>query len=184
MTTVTYPPAEVKKRDLPGGFAMWIFIFAELVVFGIFFLTYAYTRANNVALFNQYQQHLERETGAINTVVLITSSFFVVLAVSAIRQNAAMHCANWIILAVLMGGVFAYLKLLEFAAKHSDGITLSSNTFYMFYLSLTFFHFMHVLLGMVILAVVAVKAWQRAYNAENHTGVETGTSYWHMVDLV
>jgi len=43
---------------------------------------------------------------------------------------------------------------------------------------------MHVLMGMVILAVVAVKARQGAYSAENHAGVETGASYWHMVDLV
>ena len=74
--------------------------------------------------------------------------------------------------------------MLEFGSKYADGITLSSNTFYMFYLSLTFFHFMHVLMGMVILTVVAEKAWQGAYSAETHAGVETGASYWHMVDLV
>jgi nitric oxide reductase NorE protein len=54
----------------------------------------------------------------------------------------------------------------------------------MFYLSLTFFHFMHVILGMVILAVVMVKAHQGGYSRDDHTGVETGASYWHMVDLV
>jgi nitric oxide reductase NorE protein len=54
----------------------------------------------------------------------------------------------------------------------------------MFYLSLTFFHFMHVILGMVILAAVAVKAGRGGYSREDHVGVETGASYWHMVDLV
>ena len=174
----------MKKHDLPGDFAIWIFIFAELLVFGVFFLSYAFARANNVELFDEYQQTLDRESGAINTIILITSSLFVVRAVNAIRHNAARLCARWIGLAVLLGGVFVYLKLLEFGAKHADGITLSTNTFYMFYLSLTFFHFMHVLMGMVILAVVAVKARQGAYSAENHAGVETGASYWHMVDLV
>ena len=184
MTTVANPSAGRKKQDLPGDFAIWIFIFAELLVFGIFFLAYAFARAGNVELFNEYQQHLDRESGAINTIVLITSSYFVVLAVNAIRHNAAQLCARWIGLAVLLGGVFVYLKLFEFGSKHADGITLSTNTFYMFYLSLTFFHFMHVLMGMVILTVVAVKAWQGAYSAETHAGVETGASYWHMVDLV
>ncbi len=174
----------MKKHDLPGDFAIWIFIFAELLVFGVFFLSYAFARANNVELFDEYQQTLDRESGAINTIILITSSLFVVRAVNAIRHNAARLCATWIGLAVLLGGVFVYLKLLEFGAKYADGITLSTNTFYMFYLSLTFFHFMHVLMGMVILAVVAVKARQGAYSAENHAGVETGASYWHMVDLV
>ena len=54
----------------------------------------------------------------------------------------------------------------------------------MFYLSLTFFHFMHVRMGMVILGFVAAKAYLGGYDADHHTGVETGASYWHMVDLV
>ncbi len=174
----------MKRQDLPGDFAIWIFIFAELLVFGIFFLAYAFARAGNVELFNEYQQHLDRETGAFNTFVLITSSLFVVRAVNAIRYNASGACARWLGCAVLSGGVFVCLKLMEFGARHAEGITLSTNTFYMFYLSLTFFHFMHVLMGMAILAVVAVKAHRGDYSAENHTGVETGASYWHMVDLV
>jgi nitric oxide reductase NorE protein len=184
METVANPPATMNRQDLPGDFAIWIFIFAELLVFGIFFLAYAFARANNVELFNEYQQYLDRETGALNTVVLITSSFFVVRAVNAIKHNAAESCARWLGFAVLSGGVFVWFKLMEFGVKYADGITLSTNTFYMFYLSLTFFHFMHVLMGMVILAAVAVKARRGDYSAENHAGVETGASYWHMVDLV
>jgi nitric oxide reductase NorE protein len=184
MTAVASPPAETKKQDLPGDFAIWIFIFAELLVFGVFFLAYAFARASNVELFNECQQRLDRESGAINTLVLITSSYFVVRSVNAIKQGAAGQCARWLGFAVLSGGVFVCLKLIEFAAKHAEGITLSTNTFYMFYLSLTFFHFMHVLMGMIILTVVAVKARRGDYSAENHAGVETGGSYWHMVDLV
>ena len=63
-------------------------------------------------------------------------------------------------------------------------MSLSTNTFYMFYLSLTVFHFMHVILGMVILVAVALKAGRGGYSAREYTGVETGASYWHMVDLV
>ena len=184
MSTVGLPRAGETKRGLPGDFAIWIFIFAELLVFGVFFLSYACTRAAHVELFNHYQQHLNRESGAINTIILITSSFFVVRAVNAIKHGASALCARWLGLAVLSGVVFVWIKLLEFAAKHAEGISLSTNTFYMFYLSLTFFHFMHVLMGMVILTVVAVKAGRGDYSVENHTGVETGASYWHMVDLV
>ncbi len=179
------PPAEVvNQRDLPGDFAIWIFIFAELLVFGVFFLAYAFARSSNVELFNSFQRQLDRESGAINTIVLITSSFLVVRAVNAIKQGAASACTRWLAAAVLLGAVFVWVKLMEFGAKHAEGVTLSTNTFYMFYLSLTFFHFMHVLMGMVILTVVAVKAHQGAYSVANHTGVETGASYWHMVDLV
>jgi len=54
----------------------------------------------------------------------------------------------------------------------------------MFYLSLTFFHFMHVLMGMVILAVIIMKAKRGGYSAQDHVGVETGASFWHMVDFL
>lgn len=177
-------PAATGQRDLPGDFAIWIFIYAELLVFGIFFLSYAFARAGNPELFNTHQQFLDRESGALNTVILITSSWFVVRAVNAIRADRARSCARWLGLALLCGAAFVVIKLLEFKAKYAAGISLSTNTFYMFYLSLTFFHFMHVLMGMVILGAVGAKTLRGSYSAAAHTGVETGASYWHMVDLV
>jgi nitric oxide reductase NorE protein len=163
---------------------MWCFIFAELLVFGIFFLVYAFTRANNVELFNASQLTLDRTSGLINTVLLITSSYFVVRAVEAIRRDRHQICVRWLVAAMVCGGGFLVLKLIEFAAKVEAGITMSTNTFYMFYLFLGFFHFMHVVLGMVILGAVALHARRGGYSAHNHAGVETGASYWHMVDLV
>lgn len=163
---------------------MWIFILAELLVFAIFFASYAFARSHNVALFNEYQQTLNRDIGAANTVILITGSLFVVLAVQAVRDGKIPLCRNWLLAAVAMGFLFLSLKIIEFADKFSHGINLSTNAFYMFYLSLTFFHFMHVILGMVILTAVAWKAHYGAYSMINYVGVETGASYWHMVDLV
>lgn len=173
-----------KPGTPPGDLAIWFFIFAELLAFGIFFLAYAFARAHNVELFNESQQHLNRESGAVNTLVLITSSYFVVRAVAAIREGLSRQCARWLGAAIGLGGVFLVIKLFEFHAHFSAGISLSTNTFYMFYLSLTIFHFMHVILGMVILAAVMLKARRGGYTAEHHTGVETGASYWHMVDLL
>ena len=168
----------------PGDLAIWVFIFAELLAFGVFFVAYAFARANNVELFNESQQHLNRTSGAINTLVLITSSYFMVRAVAAIKQGLSNSCARWIASAIGLGFVFLAIKIAEFNATFAAGISLSTNTFYMFYLSLTIFHFMHVILGMVILAAVMVKALRGGYSAENHIGVETGASYWHMVDLL
>ena len=168
----------------PGDLAIWFFIFAELLAFGVFFVAYAFARAHNVELFNESQQHLNRTSGAINTLVLITSSYFMVRAVAAIKQGLSNLCTQWIAAAIGLGFVFLAIKMVEFHEIFSAGISLSTNTFYMFYLSLTIFHFMHVILGMVILAAVMLKAKSGGYSAENHTGVETGASYWHMVDLL
>lgn len=168
----------------PGDLAIWFFIFAELLAFGVFFVAYAFARAHNVELFNESQQHLNRESGAINTLVLITSSYFMVRAVAAIKQDLSRQCSRWIGAAIGLGFVFLAIKIAEFNEKFSAGISLSTNTFYMFYLSLTIFHFMHVILGMVILAAVMLKARRGGYSTADHTGVETGASYWHMVDLL
>lgn len=172
------------RRYPPGDLAIWVFILAELLVFGVFFTAYAFTRLNNVELFNEYQQHLNTNSALINTITLISSSYFVVRAVAAIRENDLRLSERWTWAAFAMGILFLIVKGAEFAHHFGMGINLSTNTFYMFYLSLTFFHYMHVIMGMVILAAVAVKTRQGAYSAENHTGVETGASYWHMVDLV
>ena len=180
-STTAHPGA---KNYPPGDLAIWLFIYAELLAFGIFFLSYAFARSKNVELFNHSQLLLNRESGAINALVLITSSYFVVRAVAAIKEGHAKVCANWLGGAIGLGMVFVVIKLFEFGAKFSQGISLSTNTFYMFYLSLTMFHFMHVILGMVILAAVMLKARRGGYTPENHTGVETGASYWHMVDML
>jgi len=171
-------------RHPPGDLAIWIFILAELLVFAVFFGAYAFTRAKHVELFNTYQLTLDQNAALINTLALITSSYFVVRAVASIRDGAAAGCVRWLLGAIGMGGVFLAVKIAEYAHHFGQGVSLSTNTFYMFYLSLTFFHFMHVIMGMVILGAVAYKAHRGAYSAAGHTGVETGASYWHMVDLV
>jgi nitric oxide reductase NorE protein len=172
------------SRRPPGDLAIWFVIFAELLTFGIFFLSYGFTRAHNVALFDASQQLLDRRTGAINMVLLITSSYFVVRAVAAVKADDSRGSARWLLAAMGLGAGFILLKLSEFAHSYAAGITLSTNTFYMFYLSLTVFHFMHVVIGLLILGVIARKAWRGGYSAAEHTGVETGAVYWHMVDMV
>jgi nitric oxide reductase NorE protein len=173
-----------EPKLLPGDLAMWFFIFMELLVFGIAFIGYAVIRVQNLEMFNKFQLTLNKELGAANTLLLITSSYFVVRAVNAIKQNEVRSCYYWLYAAIAGGAGFLILKSLEYHDKFSAGINLSTNTFYMFYLSLTMFHFLHVILGMIILLAVAIKAQGGAYSAINHTGVESGASYWHMVDLV
>lgn len=163
---------------------MWFFILAELLVFGVFFLAYAFARTHNVEIFNASQRELDRFSGVVNTVLLISSSYFVVIAVSRIRRGNSRACANWLIIAMICGAAFLALKLSEFSDKIAAGINMSTNTFYMFYLGLGFFHFMHVVLGMVILGAVALKTRRGGYSTADHAGVETGGAYWHMVDLV
>ena len=173
-----------EPKLLPGDLAIWFFIFMELLVFAIAFIAYTITRAQNLEQFNEFQLTLNQEFGAINTILLITSSYFVIRAVHAIKLDNVKACINNLNIALGFGAGFLLLKSFEYYDKFSAGITLSTNTFYMFYLSLTLFHFLHVILGMIILGAIAFKAKRGNYSAVNHFGVESGASYWHMVDLV
>jgi len=177
-------PSIPEAKLLPGDLAIWFFIFMELLVFGIFFIIYGVMRIENIELFNEYQRTLNRELGLANTLLLISASYFVVRAVQSIRHNNVTSCVYWLYVALVGGAGFLILKSLEYQEKFSAGISLSTNTFYMFYLSLTLFHFLHVVLGLLILFAVVIKAKRGAYSSANHTGVETAASYWHMVDLV
>ena len=182
--TSPIPPSAGTAPHLPGDLAIWVFILSEMLVFALFFAAYAFARAQNVELFNQYQQTVDRNLGALNTLLLITGSWFVVRAVQAAQRDEQAAVPPNLLLGFLCGGGFVGVKLVEYAAKFGAGVTLSTNTFYMFYISLTFFHFMHVLLGMVILAVLWVQARRGAYGSRDAHGLESGAAYWHMVDLL
>ena len=188
MSDAKYTNAAADSCDsparLPGDLAVWFFILAELLVFAVFFLSYAFARARNVALFNASQLTLDLDAGAINTVLLITSSWFVVLAIKAVKQGNTTAGAGWLVAAMLGGFGFLVIKVIEYVAKFGAGISLSTNTFYMFYISLTFFHFMHVILGMVVLAVLLFNTLRGAYAGHQYHTLESGGAYWHMVDLL
>jgi nitric oxide reductase NorE protein len=186
MTTATdtLAPGNASGKRLPGDLAIWFFILAEMLAFAVFFSAYAFARASHVEEFNLYQQTLDRNLGALNTLLLITGSWFVVLAVQAAHRDNRPAISRNILLGFLCGAGFLVVKVFEYAAKFGAGISMSTNTFYMFYISLTFFHFMHVILGMVILAILWVQAKKGVYGSHDAHGLESGAAYWHMVDLL
>ncbi|MBP6484152.1 MAG: cytochrome c oxidase subunit 3 family protein [Rhodoferax sp.] len=181
MTTTSAMPAPPR---LVGDLAVWLIILAEMLAFCILFLSYAFARTRDVALFNASQSTLDLHSGAINTVLLITGSWCVVRAVQAVRADASPAGARWLVAALVCGAGFVALKVSEFSAKADAGIDLSTNTFYMFYLLLTGFHFLHVVVAMLFLAILLVKTLQGAYGARDHHALESGAAFWHMVDLL
>lgn len=175
---------ETPEPRLAGDLAVWLIILAELMAFGILFLCYAFARSQDVALFNASQLTLDLNSGAINTVLLITGSWCVVHAVKSVQQDKSVRGARWLVAALACGFGFLGLKVVEFSAKMDAGIDLSTNTFYMFYLLLTGFHFLHVIVAMVFLAILLFKTMQGAYGRHEHHALESGAAFWHMVDLL
>lgn len=172
------------KHPLPGDLAIWIFILAELGVFGVLFITFSVVRTLHPEIFADGHAHLNRVAGLINTGALITASYFVVMGVLNIKKNNSSKCTLWLIAAIASASVYVFVKAWEYGESAEAGYRLSTNIFYMFYYILTFFHFAHVLLGMIILTVLAVNCHRGKYCEKEHAGIESGASYWHMVDLV
>lgn len=177
-----------KQALPPGDFAIWIIVYIELITFALLFLGYAFSRRLDVALFNKSQLLLDQRFGFANTLLLITSSFFVVKALEAIKniekKRAAKIASHWLLAAMSLGSLFLVNKIIEFSDKVEQGINLSTNTFFMFYILLTAFHFMHVILGLVILFTIRQKTKDGGYSAHDYRGMETGAIYWHLVDLL
>jgi nitric oxide reductase NorE protein len=186
-TVTTFPAMTTVPRERgapPGDLAVWFFICAELLVFGIFFLGYAIARRHDPELFNQGQATLDTGAGLLNTLLLITSSYLVAKAVHALRDDRS-RAAVWRLLGgMALGAGFLAVKTHEYGVQFDAGISLSTSTFTMFYLGLTMFHAMHVVLGMVVLAVLAWQSAAGRYTPHDCNGAESGAAYWHMVDLV
>lgn len=181
----------VKEQYTPGDFAIWIIIYVELITFGLLFLGYAFSRRADIELFNESQLMLSQTSGFINTFILITSSYFVVKAVNNMKSMTQesykefnIKASKWLLFAIICGVSFLIIKITEFSHIFGEGITLSTNKFFMFYLFLTVFHFMHVLLGSIILFNIYKKTKIYGYTPDDYRGFETGASYWHMVDLL
>ncbi|MCK9336502.1 MAG: cytochrome c oxidase subunit 3 [Arcobacteraceae bacterium] len=180
----------VEEQYPPGDFAIWVIIYIELLTFGLLFLGYAYSRKQDLEVFIDSQVLVNQTIGFVNTILLITSSYFVAKAVHTIKLSknsllkTSLLSSKWLLGAMLLGGGFLVFKIYEFNHLFAQGITLSTNKFFMFYLFLTVFHFLHVILGMVILFTLYQKTRLQGYTPDNCSGLETGASYWHMVDLL
>lgn len=170
--------------DLPGDFAIWMFIFAELTAFGLLFAVYAVVRASHLQAFAAAQAVLDRRFGLATTLMLLSSGYAVARAQRAVAAARSRQATDWLGGALLLGTGFVVLKLAEFHADAARGVDFGSGLFDMFYVGLSVFHFMHVLLGLVILGVVAVRIARRPGDPAAGNAVETGGAYWHMVDLI
>jgi nitric oxide reductase NorE protein len=170
------------RGHIPGDPSMWFFVIGDMLIFGIYFIAYMYYRGRNLDLFLQSQARLNVDIGAVNTVVLLTSSLFVVLGATAARAGDFRSALRRLTMAVALGAAFPVLKLFEWIPEITSGITPGTNLFFMFYFVMTGLHLCHVLLGLVILCFVIRNLKGAAQPKISF--VETGATYWHMVDVL
>ncbi|QGZ32421.1 cytochrome c oxidase subunit 3 [Stutzerimonas stutzeri] len=175
---------EPAGRRLPGDLAMWFFILAELTVFALLILAFAVTQRLEPESFRESRAALDRSIGLALTLSLLTSGLLAALAVEQVRNAQPRRGAALLLAALVTSCVYVVLKLNEYSHLAERGLGLEYNTFYTLYWILTGFHFLHVLLGMVILGWMAERCRRCAYRAGDCAGLESGVLYWHMVDMV
>ena len=163
-------------EGLPGDPMMWVLVFSELVAFGLFLGAFIVARAVNPAMFASGQTELNLTLAGCNTIVLVSSGWAAARGAASARADRGRRARLWLLLAMALGCTFVAVKLVEYAGETGGGIGIETSVFFTLYFLLTGFHLLHVCLGIVILAVVCRRA--------DPVDVETGTVFWHMVDLV
>jgi len=173
-----------KPRRLPGVDGVWVFIGADLVIFAILFLSFMQDRLKNPAIFEASRQTLNMHLGGIDTLILLTSSWSVALAVQAMKRDQIDREPRLLLGGAVTGLMFVASKSIEYFEKFAHGITPGTNPFYMWYFTLTGIHLIHVVVGTSLLTYLWVRSWRGTYDHLHRAVPESVASYWHLVDLL
>jgi len=174
----------VKPRRLPGVEGIWVFIGADSVIFAILFLTFMQDRAKDPALFEASRHTLNLNLGGIDTLILLTSSWSVALAIQALKRDLIDRVPRYLFGGVLTGLMFVTSKSIEYFQKFAHGLTPGTNPFYMWYFTLTGIHLAHVVLGTSLLTFLCIRSRRGAYSSSHREVPESVASFWHLVDLL
>jgi nitric oxide reductase NorE protein len=174
----------VKPRRLPGVDGIWVFIGADSVIFAILFMSFMQDRLKNPAIFEASRQTLNMNLGGIDTIILLTSSWSVALAVQAMKRDQIDREPRLLLGGAVTGLMFVASKSIEYFEKFAHGITPGTNPFYMWYFTLTGIHLIHVVVGTSLLTYLWVRSWRGTYDHLHRAVPESVASYWHLVDLL
>jgi cytochrome c oxidase subunit 3 len=190
------PYIDLPQQHEAAQLGMWAFLATEVLFFGSLIFAYAVYRFGYPADFAAAARHTRIVIGTANTAILLTSSFLVAWAVAAAKLWEARLAAILLIVAALMGAGFLALKALEYSFEYrehlvpgADFVFAAHNArgtelFFLFYFIATGLHSIHVLVGIVVLALVARRVGQGAYGDAYHAPLMVAALYWHFVDVV
>jgi nitric oxide reductase NorE protein len=173
-----------KPRRLPGVDGVWVAIGADSVIFAILFLTFMQDRLKEPTLFEASRHTLNMNFGGIDTLILLTSSWSVALAIQSLKRGLVDRMPRYLLGGALTGLLFMMSKSIEYFQKFTEGLTPATNDFYMWYFTLTGIHLVHVVFGTSLLTYAWIKSRRGAYSSSNRVVPECVASYWHLVDLL
>lgn len=180
--------------ETAGRIGMWLFLFSELMLFGVLFIIYSVYRAMNADEFHAASRQLNLALGSFNTFVLLTSSLTMVLSLGALQRRDKELSICFLISTISLGGLFLLNKFFEWREDFLHGIfpgldpfaKLSHGRFLFFnlYFLMTGLHGLHVAAGMTALTVMLVFVVRGRITAEHYLALDNTGLYWHLVDII
>jgi cytochrome c oxidase subunit 3 len=182
-------------KDYTGAkFGMWLFLFTEVLLFGGLFILYSVYLARYPQEFISAGGELNVWFGGGNTLVLLTSSLFVAISITALRRGSKRLCLGLLAATIVCAAIFMVNKFFEWSAKIHHGIYPGSAhlkemppgeiAFFNLYYLTTGLHGIHVVIGALILAWAMFLIKSDKVNANDWVILENAGLYWHLVDLI
>ncbi len=184
-----------EQQKSAAKLGMWIFLATEILFFGGLFMAYGAFRYFYPGTFVAAHAYLSIPLGGLNTMILITSSLTMALAVRAAQLGDRKLLVRLLGLTLLLASGFLVVKGFEYSHKLHEGLLPGKyfsakgiaglpHIFFGIYFAMTGLHGVHVVAGMIVISWVLIRARQGRYSAEYYTPVENVGLYWHLVDLI
>ncbi|MBI4890558.1 MAG: cytochrome c oxidase subunit 3 family protein [Acidobacteria bacterium] len=187
---------EMSQQFEAAKIGMWLFLVTEVLLFGGLFVGYGIMHAKHPEAFMAAHHHLDKVMGALNTIVLLFSSFTMVMAVWASQTNRRKLTILFLVITLLCACTFMVVKYFEYSHKFHDGLlpgkyyTHKGDTvpgqfmFFSFYFMMTGLHGIHVLLGMMAIIWILFRTIRGDFSSDYYAPVDITGLYWHLVDLI
>jgi cytochrome c oxidase subunit 3 len=201
---------DLEQQKAASSLGMWVFIAQEVLFFGGLFTAYTVYRHAYPDAFAAGSHHLNWRIGFFNTLVLIASSLTMVMGAYSAAKGRSRQITAYLLATILLGSVFLGVKYFEYGQKirpclgdgahagclvpgerfDASALGLSgpsgdhAEIFFSLYFGMTGLHALHMIIGIPIIAVIALAAWRRRYGPAYYTPVEILGLYWHFVDII
>jgi cytochrome c oxidase subunit 3 len=197
---------DVEQQSEASVLGMWLFLATEVMFFGGLLTAYAIYRIGAHREVALASRELNVLLGCINTVVLLTSSLTMALAVRAAQLRARAELVRWLVLTMVFGAVFLGIKAKEWTADYHEHLIPGLNfqvpeeyrsvvdqeglepgkmeLFFVLYFFMTGLHAIHLIIGIVLVGIMAWLSHRSWFSGAGAVQIEVTGLYWHFIDIV
>lgn len=172
------------REDFTSSLGMIIFLASWAMMFSALFFSYGYVRARSVTWPPPGFPSLPVALPAVNTLILLASSFTFSRGLHEIKQGRRRALSAWVGATIVLGAVFLALQVVVWRSVSLSGLQFNSGLLGGVFYGLTTFHALHVAVGLLILLWVFARSLQGAYSEHKYITIRLCTMFWHFVDVV